>query len=130
MDEWPAYYPENVPPPDAIDTSGIAYRLVSTLPPSNSDFKSTYEKDPNNDYGDGLWMACGASLFTDIEGVLKTRKRFRPLRKKKIAVGEMVVSLGKMKNTTPGKNSHKSHITVWFRLSSEPEKYINHDAEK
>ena len=127
MKEWPDYFPDGVPPPDSVETDGTAFRLVENFPPVRLDFQSNYEEKPK-DYGAKLWMACGASMFTDIEGAIKARNRFPRLRKKMIAVGEMVSDLGKMKNT-PSVNSHKSHITVWFRLNSEPEKYINNDAE-
>jgi len=126
METWPSFYPENVPPDDAHDTVGVAYRIVDSIPPQRSDFKSTYEENPR-DYGDDLWKACGTSLHTEIEGARKTRARYPKLREKMIVTGEMVESLGKMKQT-PSKLS-VTHITAWFKLNSDPENYIKDNAE-
>ena len=127
---WPPYYPLNVPPAEAIDTSGTAFRLVRSIPPAAIDFRSTFE-----DYkarGQPLpterpfWQACGTSLHTELEGSRVTRARFPPLRERRIVVGQLAITHGKMMSTA---GFHSSHITVWFRVDAAPETSFTLDAE-
>jgi hypothetical protein len=120
-DLWPDYYPDDVPPNEAVDTFGLVYRIVKEVPPTPEDFASTFETHSRqaDDFGDSLWQACGTSFHTHIDGSEATRKRFKALRKRKIVSGELVSELGRMMDT-PSRTS-QCHVTVWFYLNSYPE---------
>lgn len=116
--EWPAYYPPNVPPSAAVDATGTAYRIVKTIPPGATDFRSTLEvrvEKGGSVPDDQLWQACGTSVHTDLADSRRTRDRFPPLRGQKIVVGELLPQHGKMMPT-----GGASHVTVWFRVSATP----------
>jgi hypothetical protein len=127
---WPAYYPPGVPPPTATDAAGVGYRLVRTVPPTDVDFRSSFE-----DYAargktippDKLWKGCGTSLHTDVAGSRATRSRFPPLRQRRIVVGTLTAMHGKMMATDDG--FHPSHVTVWFRVGAAPAGSFTTDAE-
>lgn len=126
VSEWPSFFPKDVPPADAVDAEGRAFRLVRGIPSAPGDFLSTFEENPGREHGDHFWMACGASLHTKLEGSQKTRQRYKPLRERRIAVGVLNAEHGKMK-PTPG--FHPSHITVWFRVGATPHLSFVDDAE-
>lgn len=124
---WPDYFPDDVPPWDAVAASGTVFRLVSAVPPPKGDFQSTFETNPRN-YGADMWRACGTSLHGELEHCVRTRKRYKALRAKRIAVGVLIESFGVMKGT-PNRTS-PSHITVWFRVASKPHEAFTTDAEQ
>jgi hypothetical protein len=127
---WPEYYPANVPPTEAVDAGGEAYRIVRSIPPQAIDFRSSVE-----DYrARGLevpahkfWQACGTSVYTELEGCRTTRQRYPALRERRIAKGLLLAAHGKMMKTEGG---HPSHMTVWFRVNATPEQSFLADAEK
>lgn len=129
---FPHFYPDGVPPDDAVDANGIAYRIVREIPPKSMDFRSTYEdhleQGKRADYGDSLWMACGTSLFKELEDSQKARMRYKPFRQRKIAFGPLASTLGKMKDTPA--IDKPSHVTAWFYLDAKPHEHIKEDAEK
>ena len=129
MTNWPNYYPADVPPEHASHASGVAYRIVRTIPPSAIDFRSTHEEWTERGVpvpAELLWMACGTSVHTELEGSVATRRRFKPLRNRRIVVGELVAAHGKM---LPTQGDHPSHVTVWFYVGSTPELAFTIDAE-
>src|SRR5438876_803885 len=109
---WPDFFPHGVPPPDAIVAIGRAFRLVSAIPSTAADFRSSYEEAPHRDYGASFWKACGTSFHSDIDDSRKTRARFKALRMKRIAVGELRPEWGVMMASPTALS--KSHLTVWF----------------
>jgi hypothetical protein len=111
------------------EKSPLRFRIVSLIPPVRKDFLSTYEDNVgrgiSKDFGDAFWQACGTSMHRDLEGARKTRQRYKRLRPMKIATGVLLPPMGKMK-PTPGPDGH---ITVWFKISAEPQKAFVTDAE-
>lgn len=125
--EWPAYYPKGVPPATAADAKGRAYRIVRTVPPAPVDFRSTFEEWAEQGKpvpADDLWRACGTSVHTDLAESRATRERYKPLRTRKIVVGDLEPPHGKMMPT-----GGPAHVTVWFRVAAKPESAFTKDAE-
>ncbi len=115
---WPSHFPKGVPPAEAVAAEGTTFRLVDSVPPTPTDFKSQYELLPNRDFGTSIAIAHGVSFHGDLDDSKRTRKRFKPLRGKKIATGALAPAMGKMKNT-PAEWA-KSHLTVWFHARATP----------
>ena len=115
---WPTFFPEDVPPHTAAAASGVAFRLVDSNPPTAPDFKSTFEEYPNRRFGGELWKACAASLYTQRSDSDRTRRRYKKLRNKMIASGELHAGLGVML-ATPSSGSG-SHLSVWFYREAQP----------
>ncbi len=126
--EWPSYYPPGVPPEKAIDAAGRAFRIVRTIPPTSVDFRPTYEDwmaQKKVIPSDKLWQACGTSVHTDLAASRATRQRFRPLRDRRIVLGDLSPQHGKMMET-----GERAHLTVWFRAGAKPEADFMTDAEQ
>lgn len=117
VNEWPSFFPDDTPPLDAAPAGGIAYRLVDTIPSKPIDFLSHCELNPRKNY-DSKQIACGVSFHKNFADAKKTCKRYRALRQKRIAIGELQDCYGVMKET-PSKIS-QSHLTVWFRSNANP----------
>ncbi|MBP0016000.1 MAG: hypothetical protein J7647_00395 [Cyanobacteria bacterium SBLK] len=111
--EWPDFFPDGVPPENAIPAAGKAFRIVASIPPTDSDFLSNVEKYPDRSYGENLWMACGLSFHRQLECSKRTRKRFPALRKCRIALGILKPEHGVQLET--GNRKFPSHFTVWKR---------------
>jgi hypothetical protein len=109
--EWPDFFPHDVPPGEACPAQGSAFRLVKVIPPAESDFLSTFEETPDRMYGDSFWKACGISFFRHLGCINRTRKRYKPLRQRLIAVGVLKEQHG-VQMATPNKEGG-SHFTVW-----------------
>lgn len=122
--EWPAFFPDGVPPETATAASGVAYRLVRQLPPDKSDFRSSHEENPKRDFGEDFWMACGVSFHKRLADARRTRARFKPLRKRMIARGTLRSEFGVMLRTGSG-----SHLTVWLRKGVTPHESFTENAE-
>ena len=114
---WPSHFPIGVPPSDATVPSGWLFRLVDTLPPSAEDFKSHFELYPGRDWGVGIVQAHGVSFHADVADSEKVRRRFKPLRNKRIARGQLTAHHGRMKKTP---STETSHLTVWFLAGAAP----------
>jgi hypothetical protein len=74
-DQWPT----NCPPDDAIEASGIAYRLVNHNPPHGDDFQTHFEtgKLPKA----APCMRSGLSAFRELQDAVHQRKLFPRLGK-------------------------------------------------
>ncbi len=84
MDYWPNYFPEDCPPPNARHEEISVYRLVDNNPPTKEDFIPNKLLYPHINYTEEtLCLACGISVDKTLEGIKRTRKRFRALKKKK-----------------------------------------------
>lgn len=125
--EWPSFFPNGIPPAGARVASGQAYRIVRTIPPLPTDFRSTYEDDvdrlghPRDSTDPSLY---GTSLHLSLAGSVATRKRFPPLRGRRIATGTLVPRHGQMSEADA-----RSHITVWFKVEAQPHRDFSVDAE-
>ncbi|MFB9154456.1 hypothetical protein ACFFUS_14085 [Vibrio gallaecicus] len=117
MCDYPDFYPEDMPPENAIDANGEAYRLVDNNPPQKVDFRSTIEENPKRaaKKPSDREMLYGASLFTRQEEALKKKKLFKPLRNKTLSAGHLSSDDGMMKKT-----GGPCHITVWFKKEALP----------
>lgn len=119
MGSWPSHFPSDVPPAEAVDANGLAYRLVDAVPPKPADFLSLFEEKPTGTYkGTARALVHGVSFHGALKDSRRTRQRFKPLRGKVVARGTLKPSLGKMK-ATPAAHA-KSHMTVWFLANAQP----------
>ena len=131
------YLPCNCPPENSNNASGKVYRFINSYNenPALDDFLSQRELDPDPDekYSD-LFVeckACGLSVFTSLDDVLKKARRIPNLKSKKISEGVLNERLGKILNT-PSRRSGNSHHTWWITKDSKPWKefkLINIDEE-
>lgn len=108
---WPDYFPEQCPPIDARKDELAVFRLVSNSPPTSDDFLPKIKEDPHRKFSnENSCIACGVSVFKNIDDVLKMRERFKPLKNKTVAYGIIMPEDGVVKET--GK---PSHITWWVQ---------------
>ncbi|MBY7969338.1 hypothetical protein KW445_06695 [Vibrio fluvialis] len=117
MSDYPDFFPEDIPPQDAIPTQGDAYRLVNCNPPSRDCFCSTIEEYPGRKAKrpTDTEMLYGASLFTEAAEATKKKQLFKPLRNKMLCAGRLIEEDGMMKKT-----GGPHHITVWFKNNADP----------
>lgn len=112
QDDWPDFFPEGVPPDKALPAHGGAFRLVKNIPPSDSDFLSTFEEYPTRAVNnDTIGMVFGVSFHRNLECSVRTRKRYKPLRDRYIVVGTLKKEHGVCLATPT--NCGPSHLTVW-----------------
>lgn len=113
---WPDYFPEQCPPVDARKDELAVFRLVSNNPPTSGDFLPTIkESPPHRDFSDEvLCIACGVSVFKNIDDIVKKRTRYKALRDKKVARGIIMPNDGLVKETFG-----LSHVTWWLQ-TEEP----------
>jgi hypothetical protein len=117
-DSWPEFYPKGVPPKSAEDADGEFYRLVKVSPPTPQCFLSTHEEYPNRHKkckGEALQCVYGTSFFSDERGASDARAKFpAALGDRKVAKGELMPFMGKMKKTF----SDPAHYTIWLKVNS------------
>jgi len=113
---WPDDFPKDVPPFDALDAAGIAYRIVKTDPPDESDFVG-HNREPYVKK-DKLLTASdfGTSMFQSLDKIRELKGFHKPLREKRIACGTLVPIHGKM--SLPNK---KTHFETWLRMKTKIE---------
>mgnify|MGYP006961701287 FL=1 len=112
---WPDYYPPECPPPDARRDTIDVYRLVSADPPVPSDFVPVVLEMPHRTFApEKFCIACGLSVFQSLEGALRVRARYKPLRNKRLARGTIQPQDGLVLET--GESSH----TTWWCQSKAP----------
>lgn len=102
--------PDGCPPDDAIkiDYEVGVFRLVKTDPPTDSDFKSYRKLNPIKKYDVPECIACGLSVYADIESI-KNLIKLPSLKKKKICRVNLSSGAGFIKAT--GKDP--MHRTWW-----------------
>ena len=106
------HLPDNCPPLDATSPIIEVYSLVDN-PPTDIDFLSLRERQPNREYDQLLeCQTCGLSVFTDISGAELAKNVSRRLRKKTIALGHLSENSGQIKRT-PSRNTGDTHHTWW-----------------
>lgn len=112
---WPTFFPDQCPPEEARADELLVYRLVANRPPSADDFLPALIEQPHRDFELAkLCLACGVSVFKNIEDAKKRRERFKPLRHKYIAVGTIIQKDGLVLETCAD-----SHVTWWLQ-TDEP----------
>lgn len=113
---WPEDFPKHVPPKEAIEAKGIAYRIVKADPPHELDFVG-HNKEPHVKKSGVLKAAdYGTSMFQKLEKIRELRNLYPALRKKHIACGTLVPKHGKMSQP-----DFKSHFETWLRLRTKIE---------
>ncbi|CAI8817996.1 conserved hypothetical protein [Brevibacillus sp. IT-7CA2] len=110
---WDDHFPDQCPPIDARCEEMIVYRLTKQKQPGKEDFLSHKMRYPSRDFSPLDCQACGLSVHTDYEDVLKLKNRLPALRKFHISIGRIFKDSGVVKET-PSKNE-KSHVTWWVR---------------
>jgi hypothetical protein len=103
---WPSFFPPQCPPSDAMDASAEVFRLVSSNPPTVSDFECWAQRHPKK------WMgnckASGLSVFTAKSDALQLVRRVPGM----LAPGTLIASAslsseaGKLMHTSRNGNSH------------------------
>ena len=112
--DWPDYFPKNCPPQNARRDNFKVYRLVDNDPPCQNDFIPKKLLYPHINYTrEILCLACGISVDKTLDGIKRTRKRFRVLRNKKIAVGIIKPNDGFILETGGG-----THVTWWVQTKT------------
>jgi hypothetical protein len=119
MTQWREHLPSDCPPEDAISANGLVYRLVDKVNFDEQDFFSYRELYPERQW-DGITecVAGGISIYTDIEGIHRLRRRVKSMRHKKLIAGQLEPTHGKMKHTPS--ETHISHHTWWIPLEAKP----------
>lgn len=115
MVQWRKHLPDDCPPEDAIFSNGVVYRLANKPNFDENDFLSYRELYPYRQW-DGIseCVAGGISIYTDIEGIKRLKRRVKAMRDKPILKGELKENHGKMKNTPS--ETHPSHHTWWIPI--------------
>ncbi|EML2643035.1 hypothetical protein R5N21_001179 [Citrobacter freundii] len=113
---WPVDFPEYVPPEDAVDATGDAFRIVANDPPTDKDFVGHNQEPHIKKTGKLRPSDYGTSMFRDLEQVQCARNFHAALRKKKIAIGRLEPVHGKA-----SKPNKKSHFETWLRLNTRIE---------
>lgn len=108
---WPKNYPNQCPPSHATNLVGRIFRFINGKTPTEKDFLSHYEKKPDDDWKDCACKARGLSVLRTIEDCQTMRSGIPALRKKRIAVAEISVSVGVIANT-PSQTCN-GHKTWW-----------------
>ncbi len=105
--EFPDGWPDECPPPDAEEASGIVFRIVKNDPPKAEDMASHHEtgklpKAPP-------CLRCGLSVFRDLRDAVHQRLLL-PRLGNWIAQGTLRAEHGKTKLTT---GKQPTHTTWW-----------------
>ena len=122
---WPADFPEDCPPEQALPADGTYYRIVKTDPPESSDFVSMYHQDRNraeDAIRRGRRTLCetmGLSFFADIGQAVQCAGRYRRMGKK-IETVTLTPNAGKALETP---SEFPSHHTWWREERFDPTRY-------
>lgn len=100
----------------------VVYRLVGNIPPSQIDFLPTKIEQPEREFKPHeVCASCGVSVFRNVQDLIKKRSRFKPLRNKKIARGQITKSDGLVLETFG-----PSHMTWWLQTMSPHVNFVEH----
>lgn len=113
LNPYPDFFPEGVPPGDAEDAHGDAYRLVVNNPPSESDFYA-YHLDKRPPVPKPGRSDCGTSMFRSLEGISLMKEASKPLRNRQIASGSLEPEFGKVSK----ERARDSHFDAWLRTNT------------
>lgn len=105
--EFPNEWPEGCPPGDALDASGVIFRIVNNNPPVSADFVTHFESGKLPKAPECL--RCGLSVFQEIRDAIHQRQLL-PKLGRLIAQGMLSAEHGKTKLTT---GKQPTHTTWW-----------------
>ncbi|HDJ1438101.1 TPA: hypothetical protein PPN70_000499 [Serratia rubidaea] len=119
-DCWPDFYPPelDLPPDDSEDASGIVYRLVKSIPPTEQCFVATHIEQPHRHLTcktlEKKQAVYGTSVWVSKERILEVMASLpEAFRQKKLASGTVSANMGKMRKTR-----EDGHFTLWLRTNS------------
>ena len=112
---WPAHFPAECPPKDAVDLSHDLFYLVGTNPATAEDFHCALQKGTFIGRPPCLRSSLSCGLTLDYITRLKT---IPTLRNKLIAMASLVSDDGKIRQT--GKPGHHSMWLVQSSLANAP----------
>jgi len=104
---FPEGWPNNCPPADAVDASGVVFRIVNNEPPMAADFVSHFESGKLLKAPDCLRR--GLSVFRELGDAVHQRRLF-PRLGRLIARGTLLAEHGKTRLTT---GKQPTHTTWW-----------------
>ncbi len=107
---WPAFFPANCPPPDAVAIVRVVHRFVDHDPPTAADFEPVLLS------GRGFTPertcdAAGLSVFSDPVHAGNYRRRYKGFRRRRLARGTIQKHHGLTKDTPS--EICPSHVTWW-----------------
>jgi hypothetical protein len=108
---WPAHFPNNCPPDDAVEPNHRVYRFVGNNPPTQLDFLSHKERFSSRNFGEKECEACGLSVYTDLDDAKLARRNVPGMAKKMLAQCDLRSDDGRIKPTPS--ISGQSHHTWW-----------------
>lgn len=122
---WPDHFPPGCPPEAAEVTHGVVFRLVEHEHPKERDFISYFLAKPNETWKNPC-KACGLSVYTVLEDVLRLKRRVPATRRKWIAKENLQEQDGRFMHTPTNGDSHHSwwmpnDIDPWNRFTA----YLN-----
>jgi hypothetical protein len=107
---WPAFFPVDCPPADAVAVVREVLRFVEHDPPLADDFQPVLLS--------GRWFppqrrceAAGLSVFTELADAAAYRRRFKGFRRRRVARGTIQPDHG-LTEETPSQIC-PSHVTWW-----------------
>ncbi len=115
---WPAFFPDECPPGDAVPAAGRFLRLVRNNPPEPTDFVALRIENPDDRRVADECQACGLSIVVAMDEIHRLQRRVPSQRTKFIASGVLNHDLGRIK-PTPSRMS-KSHHTWWLPNGVDP----------
>jgi len=111
MYSWPEHYPPQCPPQAATQASGVVYRFIDGRIPSEGDFLSHHERQPDKKWEPMECQARGLSILRTLDDCNTMRKGIPALRKKRIAEGTLASTDGLIVPTPS--NLCNGHCTWW-----------------
>lgn len=117
--DWPDYFPEGCPPSDAVPANGTFLRATKKHQPQEGDFISHYERDPER-FREIAINASALSVYTDVEDIMRMKRRSVGMRKKYIARGTLYAHHGVMKHTPNVAKQELSHYDWWRVRNCDP----------
>lgn len=114
---WPKHYPLQCPPQTAMQASGVIFRFINGQMPSERDFLSHYERQPDKKWEPNECQARGLSVLRTLDDCNAMRKGIPALRKKRIANGSLSSTDGLI-GSTPS-NVCNGHHTWWLNKTQK-----------
>ena len=118
---WPAEYPPNCPPLEAVPSDGTFYRVVATDPPTSRDFLSLRQQNPVRAErivarSGNRCILAGLSVFTDINDAISVSQQHPKLGRH---IARLSPSSESGKVLRNGRR-HVSHHTWWHVVDYDP----------
>lgn len=116
---WQEHFPQGCPPDDAKSLKCEAYRIVYNNPPTVEDFICYKLLYPTRNFTSAC-LACGLSLFTELDDLVKISKNIPAIKRKKkfFARGRLTEETGVILPTNKDKHTN-SHMTWWIYEGQE-----------